>query len=96
MVLRQHSFWCARLHVCGINRVSTEGLSPAAQGWTTPYDFSVADLRAAADVVAAAAAGGDANAPDWQQLLGLLQVIYGGRVSSKQDAKVNRGSIAAD
>jgi hypothetical protein len=67
-------------------------ISSAAQGWTTPYDFSVADLRAAADVVAAAAAGSNASGPDWQQLLGLLQVIYGGRVSSKQDAKVNRGA----
>jgi hypothetical protein len=54
----------------------------------TPYDFSVADLRAAADVVAAAAASSGPGGPDWQQLLGLLQVIYGGRVSSKHDAKV--------
>lgn len=56
----------------------------------TPYDFSVADLRAAADVVAAAAASSGPGAPDWQQLLGLLQVIYGGRVSSKHDAKVRQ------
>jgi len=58
------------------------------QGWTTPYDFSVADLRAAADVVAAAAASTGPNGPSWQQLLGLLQVIYGGRVSSRHDMKV--------
>lgn len=58
------------------------------QGWTVPYDFSVADLRAAADVVAAAAAGSGSTGPDWEQLLGLLSVIYGGRVSSKQDALV--------
>jgi hypothetical protein len=58
------------------------------QGWTVPYDFSVADLRAAADVVAAAAAGSGSAGPDWEQLLGLLSVIYGGRVSSKQDVLV--------
>jgi hypothetical protein len=53
-----------------------------------PYDFSVADLRAAADVVAAAAASSGSAGPDWEQLLGLLSVIYGGRVSSKQDTQV--------
>jgi hypothetical protein len=63
------------------------------QGWATAYDFSVADLRAAADVVAAAASSSYAGGPDWQQLLGLLQVIYGGRVSTKQDAKVMGAAV---
>lgn len=58
------------------------------QGWSTAYDFSVADLRAASDVVGRAAACSGPGGPDWRQLLGLLQVIYSGRVDTKQDTKV--------
>lgn len=58
------------------------------QGWSTSYDFSVADLRAGADVVSRAAASSGPGGPDWQQLLGLLQVIYSGRVDAKQDTQV--------
>lgn len=58
------------------------------QGWSTAYDFSVADLRAGSDVVSRIAATTDQSGLDWQQLLGLLQVIYGGRVDAEHDARV--------
>lgn len=58
------------------------------QGWSTAYDFSVADLRAGADVVSRIAGSCGPAGLDWQQLLGLMQVIYGGRVDAEHDAKV--------
>ncbi|KAF6261448.1 ATP-binding dynein motor region D5-domain-containing protein [Scenedesmus sp. NREL 46B-D3] len=69
------------------NAVVQERRSYVPFGWSTAYDFSVADLRAASDVVGRAAACSGPAGPDWQQLLGLLQVIYGGRVDTQQDTK---------
>eukprot|EP00878_Enallax_costatus_P013542 GHUV01014158.1.p1 GENE.GHUV01014158.1~~GHUV01014158.1.p1 ORF type:complete len:511 (+),score=158.79 GHUV01014158.1:164-1696(+) len=70
------------------NAVIQERRNYVPYGWSTAYDFSVADLRAGADVVSRIASSTDQSGMDWQQLLGLLQVIYGGRVDAEHDARV--------
>ncbi|KAJ3052007.1 hypothetical protein HK097_006986 [Rhizophlyctis rosea] len=55
------------------------------QGWTKFYDFSAADLRSSADLVATMCAS--AKAPQWEVLHGLLEnAIYGGRIDDDTDA----------
>jgi dynein heavy chain 2 len=57
------------------------------QGWTKFYEFTFADLRSAADVIALAVK--DNRPPQWPYLHGLLEMaIYGGRIDNDADAKV--------
>ncbi len=68
------------------------------QGWTQPYAFSTADLRAGVAVVdaALAAGGGGGGPPPWAFLLGLLEAtVYGGRVDAGADKRVLRACLAA-
>mmetsp|Transcript_33539 Transcript_33539/g.74227 ORF Transcript_33539/g.74227 Transcript_33539/m.74227 type:complete len:2007 (+) Transcript_33539:3-6023(+) len=60
------------------------------QGWSKFYEFSFADLRSGADVVALATRDAKLGA-QWQLLHGLLEnAIYGGRVDNTFDGKVLR------
>eukprot|EP00760_Papus_ankaliazontas_P016261 PhM_4_TR16775/c0_g1_i1/m.22691/K10414/DYNC2H, DNCH2; dynein heavy chain 2, cytosolic len=56
------------------------------QGWTKFYEFSQADLRSAADVIAEQFRN---DQPDWHTIRGILyNAIYGGRMDNDYDAKV--------
>ncbi len=67
------------------------------QGWTKFYEFSIADLRAAASIIDSvlvrcpAVDGGNALSPNfpWSTLWGLLEVaIYGGRLDNEHDDRI--------
>jgi hypothetical protein len=67
------------------------------QGWSKPYEFSLADLRSGADIIElsckAGSQGGRLGVP-WQYLHGLLEsAIYGGRVDNRCDMKVEGGLL---
>jgi len=58
------------------------------QGWTKFYEFSPADLRAAADVIDSAI-GASHGGADWVTIHGLLgSAVYGGRVDQIMDERL--------
>eukprot|EP01116_Phalansterium_solitarium_P024802 TRINITY_DN91_c0_g1_i1.p1 TRINITY_DN91_c0_g1~~TRINITY_DN91_c0_g1_i1.p1 ORF type:complete len:4098 (+),score=2051.07 TRINITY_DN91_c0_g1_i1:208-12501(+) len=61
------------------------------QGWSKFYEFSIADLRASAEIIDAATRSGN---PDWNVVHGLLEnAIYGGRVDNEYDVRVLRSYL---
>eukprot|EP00668_Euglena_longa_P032951 GGOE01042443.1.p2 GENE.GGOE01042443.1~~GGOE01042443.1.p2 ORF type:complete len:336 (-),score=124.96 GGOE01042443.1:13-1020(-) len=56
------------------------------QGWVKFYEFSVADLRAGSDVIAAQCT---ADCPDWETVYGVFSnAIYGGRLDNDYDIRI--------
>eukprot|EP01116_Phalansterium_solitarium_P024805 TRINITY_DN91_c0_g1_i4.p1 TRINITY_DN91_c0_g1~~TRINITY_DN91_c0_g1_i4.p1 ORF type:complete len:4085 (+),score=2013.94 TRINITY_DN91_c0_g1_i4:171-12425(+) len=61
------------------------------QGWSKFYEFSMADLRASAEIIDANTKSGK---PDWNVVHGLLEnAIYGGRVDNEYDVRVLRSYL---
>ncbi|KAJ1640034.1 dynein heavy chain and region D6 of dynein motor-domain-containing protein [Pavlovales sp. CCMP2436] len=59
------------------------------QGWSKFYEFSSADLRSAADLLAPAAGQGSGALPDLEMVHGLLGTsVYGGRLETGADKRV--------
>ncbi|KAG8470560.1 hypothetical protein KFE25_008981 [Diacronema lutheri] len=59
------------------------------QGWSKFYEFTAADLRSAADLLAPAGGHGAGGPPDLNTVLGLLDTsIYGGRLETAADRRV--------
>lgn len=74
-----------------IHSIVEERKQYVPQGWTKPYEFSIADLRAGQDIIKRAlrACRGDVERVPWQELHGLLSLVaYGGRLDNVYDQKV--------
>ncbi|CEO98015.1 hypothetical protein PBRA_006129 [Plasmodiophora brassicae] len=65
------------------------------QGWTKFYEFSLADLRAGADIIDGICSGRSAPSPvPWPTIYGLMQdAVYGGRIDNAFDCRVLRAYI---
>jgi hypothetical protein len=65
------------------------------QGWTKPYEFSSADLRAGASVIDAQLARVGSDRVPWAYVHGLIEnTVYGGRVDNANDLRVLRAYLA--